>query len=262
MWRDVHRVPALRSHAEANPLLPQPGHENLEVPNDTIFEVFINKYTVIIIRAENMVVQQVCTEVETQLKAHFYTCDLSYTQCPSHTHTHSGSPDPNTSKDFLVSEVPLISQTLLAPLSLLSTYLSYLLSTFSLTTFTALYRRISTNLSEHILHRQILFRGTFNATEGRVILAECELFLETCNAALAGGLPGGKVRVEAPWSKLLQAGRLVALEGDLWDEVVNSTFDASDQEEWEEIMHTVTGHSDLSRETVGNILRRRNDCRT
>jgi len=72
------------------------------------------------------------------------------------------------------------------------------LSTLSQTTFTALYRRISANLSEHILHRQILFRGTFNAAEGRAILAECELFLGTCNAALAGSLPGGKVRVEAP----------------------------------------------------------------
>jgi len=259
MWRDIHHDPALRSHAEANSLLPSPGHEALEVPNDTIFEAVINRYTTIIIRAENMVVQQVCIEVETQLKAHFYTYDIFYIECSSHIHTHTSSPDPNTST---VAEAPLIFQTLLAPLSLLSTYLSYLLSTLSQTTFTALYRRVSANLSEHILHRQILFRGTFNAAEGRTILAECELFLETCSAALAGSLPGGKVRVEAPWGKLLQAGRLVALEGDLWDEVLDSTFGTSDQEEWKETMRTITSYSDLSRETVKNILRRRNDCHT
>jgi len=181
-----------------------------------------------------------------------------YLECPSHVHIRSSSPDPNTS---IVAEAPLISQTLLPPLSLLSTYLSYLSSTLSQTTSTVLYRRISTNLSEHILHRQILFRGTFDAAEGRAILAECELFLETCKTALAGILPGGKIRVEAPWGKLLQAGRLVALEGDLWVGVVDSTFGTSDQEEeWKKTMRTVTSYSDLSRETVKTILRRRNDC--
>lgn len=67
----MHHNPALRERAEANPLLPQPGPANIEVPNDTIFEVFINKYTALIIRAENMIVQQVCSEVEGRLKAHF-----------------------------------------------------------------------------------------------------------------------------------------------------------------------------------------------
>ncbi|KAF5356120.1 hypothetical protein D9756_004054 [Leucocoprinus leucothites] len=246
LWSDIHHTPALRSRVEANPLLPQPGPEDLEVPNDTIFEVFINKYTALIIRAENMIVQQVCNEVETQLKAHFST----------------SSPDPNLSEDPSTPEAPLISQTLLAPLTLFSTHLAYLLSTLSQTSFTALYRRISANLAEHILHRQILFRGTFGVPEGRTILAECELFVETCNGALAGagGLPGGKARVEAPWGKLLQAGRLVALEGDVWDKIVNVTFGVSSQEDWEEVMRSVTGYSELSRDSVGNVLRRRDDC--
>ncbi|KAJ3570874.1 hypothetical protein NP233_g4116 [Leucocoprinus birnbaumii] len=246
LWSEIHHTPALRSLAGANPLLPQPGPENLEVPNDTIFEVFINRYTALVIRAENMIVQQVCNEVETQLKPHFST----------------SVPDPNASEGSQTPQAPLISQTLLAPLTILSTHLTYLLSTLSQTSFTALYRRISTSLSEHILHRQILFRGTLDVAEGRTILAECEMFVETCNGALtgAGGLPGGKARVEAPWAKLLQAGRLIALDGDLWDKVVDSTFGTASQDEWGEVMRTSTGHSELSRDTVRNVLRRRDDC--
>ncbi|KXN81133.1 RAD50-interacting protein 1 [Leucoagaricus sp. SymC.cos] len=245
LWSNIHHNAALRARIEANPLLPQLGPENLEVPKDTIFEVFINRYTAIIIRAENMIVQQVCNEVETQLKAHFATY-----------------PNPSSPDSSMSPESPLISQTLLAPLTLLSTHLTYLLSTLSQTSFTALYRRISTGLSEHILHRQILFRGSFEANEGRIILAECELFVETCQGVLinGGGFPGGRARVEAPWAKLLQAGRLVGLEGDVWEKVVDTTFGVASQEEWDELMRTVTGYSELSRESVGNILRRRDDC--
>lgn len=174
------------------------------------------------------------------------------------------NPDSNPSSDTNSPEAPLISQTLLAPLTLLSTYLSFLLSTLSQTSFTALYRRIATHLAEHILHRQILFRGTFDVSEGRRILAECELWVETCQGAVSGGghggLPGGRGRVEAPWGKLLQAGRLVGLEGDVWEKIVDSTFGVSTQAEWEEMMRNTTGFSELSREVVGRILRCRDDC--
>ncbi len=81
--------------------------------------------------------------------------------------------------------------------------------------------------------------------------------IETCQGAVGGGLPGGRTRVEAPWLKLLQAARLVALEGDLWDGITNS--DSTSQEEWEDIMRNVTGHSELSRGVVERILRCRED---
>lgn len=71
LWSDIHRDPALRRYAETKPLFPQPGPEDTEVPSDTIFEVFINKYTTIVIRAEDMIVQQVCSEIEARLKNHF-----------------------------------------------------------------------------------------------------------------------------------------------------------------------------------------------
>lgn len=161
--------------------------------------------------------------------------------------------------DAQSQEDPIISQTLLAPLTLLSTHLTFLLSSLSQTSFTTLYRRIASHLAEHILHREILFRGKFNLSQGRRILAECELWIETCQRAVGGGLPGGRTRVEAPWLKLLQAARLVGLEGDIWDKVVASTFDVKNQEGWEGVMRSVTGHSELSRDIVGRILRCRED---
>lgn len=72
-------------------------------------------------------------------------------------------------------------------------------------------------------------------------------------------MPGGRTRVEAPWLKLLQAARLVGLEGDIWDKIVTSTFGAKSQEEWEGIMRSATGHSELSRDVVGRVLRCRED---
>jgi len=69
---------------------------------------------------------------------------------------------------------------------------------------------------------------------------------------------GGRARVEAPWLKLLQAGRLIDLEADEWDKVRASTF-GTQRDEWEDIMVEVTGASELPREDVQRILRNRND---
>ncbi|KAF7784590.1 hypothetical protein Agabi119p4_755 [Agaricus bisporus var. burnettii] len=244
LWSDIHHIPSLRERVSVNPLLPNPGPEDTDVPNETIFEVFINKYTTLIIRAENMIVQQICNEIESRLKAHF---NLNISESVT---------------ESSLTEAPLVSQTLLAPLTRLSTYLSYLLSTLSQTSFTTLYRRIATHLAEHILHRQILYRGSFSVLEGRRIFAECELWIETCHSAIMNGgqgLPGGRGRVEAPWGKLLQAGRLIGLEGEDWDKVVHSTLGALREEQWEDNMRGTTGYSELSRDIVGRILRSRED---
>lgn len=66
--------------------------------------------------------------------------------------------------------------------------------------------------------------------------------------------------MEAPWGKLLQAARLVGLENDTWEKTIDSTFGGLGQGGWEEIMRDVTGYSELSRDVVGRILRRREDC--
>ncbi|EEB99355.1 hypothetical protein MPER_00980, partial [Moniliophthora perniciosa FA553] len=147
--------------------------------------------------------------------------------------------------------------TLLGPLALLSAHLTYIKATLSKATVTALYRRIASRLAEHILQRQILYRGEITLAQGKMVLAEGELWVETCQTSLAGVLGGGRKRVEAPWFKLLQAGRVVAAEGEMWDHISEATFGGKSEEEWEHVMIDMTGGVEMNREEVGRILRRR-----
>jgi RAD50-interacting protein 1 len=150
-----------------------------------------------------------------------------------------------------------LSQTLLGPIALLSSQLNFLRTTLSRTKLIALYRRIASRMSEYILHREIIYRGRHRITarEGKTIAAECELWVETCHAALASS--ANRNTVEAPWLKLLQAGRLVGLEGPGLTTALDETFGVHDDEVWEECLLQLVGVSEIGRETVGVILRLR-----
>lgn len=241
LWADICRNSLLRSRSGSNSLLPNPSPLGAdEIPQETLFEEIMSRYQKTILRATEMVIQQVCGEIESYLKAHFVS---------SITETDDGSGD----------EISL-SQTLLGPLALLSSHLTFLRTTLPQSMFTTLYRRIATRLAEHILHRQNLYRGQFDLTEGKIICAECELWVETCHTAVRGSLGGGRRRVEAPWFKLLQAGRLVGADGDSWTTLVNATFGTQTNAEWERVMLETLGLTELAREDAGQILRRRTDC--
>ncbi|KAJ7462806.1 TIP-1 family-domain-containing protein [Mycena galericulata] len=241
LWTEINHRASLRSQALAAASLPDPRAVGSAVPQETVFEELVTQYEKLIHRAEDMIVQQVCGEVEGGLKAHF---------------SATTSPVPNRQ---VVDDIAL-SQTLLGPISLLSTHLTCLGTTLPQTVMTALYRRISTRLAEHILQRQILYRGHISRREGKSIHAECELWVETCQSGLGRALSGGRNRVEAPWLKLLQAGRLVGLEGKSWETVGQVTFGTQSPEEWEDLMLEVTGVSEIPREEVQRILKSRDDC--
>jgi hypothetical protein len=115
-------------------------------------------------------------------------------------------------------------------------------------------------LAEHILQRQILYRSHFGLREGKGILAECELWVETCHVALAGSLGGGRERVEAPWARLLQAAKIASAEGDVWVSLLDVTFDTTRVEGWEAEMIQIVGSVELGREEVIRILKRRKEC--
>jgi len=242
LWTEINRRASLRARAEANSSLPDPKlSDESEAPQDTIFEELVGQYRKLVSRAEDIIVQQVCGEIEGGLKAHFAAVITS--------------PNPNAAP----ADDLAVSQTLLGPIALLSSHLTYLRTNLPQTTLTALYRRIAGRLSDHILQREILYRGHIDLREGKATQAECELWVETSRAALGGTLSGGRNRVEAPWLKLLQAGRLVGAVGESWEKLVDATFGPQSQEEWESVIVAAVGFNEMTREETQRILRIRNN---
>ncbi|KAJ3796672.1 TIP-1 family-domain-containing protein [Lentinula aff. detonsa] len=240
LWTEIKQRPALRALAQANSALPSSANYGDDESQDTIFESLITRYEKVARRSEDIIVQQVCAEIESSLKAH-----LSATTSP-----HPGSSS-NTEDDYT------LSQTLVAPIALFSSHLTYMRTTLPQQNLTSLYRRIASRLAEHLLQRQILYRGSFTSAEGKIIHAECSLWVETCRVTLLQAFGGSQSRVEAPWSRLIEAGVLVDVNGEIRERVVSATFGGMDEEEWEDIMTKVVGSSELTREEVGRILRRR-----
>ncbi|KAH7915139.1 TIP-1 family-domain-containing protein [Hygrophoropsis aurantiaca] len=228
LWAEINHRASLRSRAEDHQSLPNPN-DGAQVAEGTIFEELITQYTKLVFRAEDMLVQQVCGEIEALLKPHFVAVT---------------SPKPDSESE-IDSENIAVPPTLLPPIALLSSHLSFQRSTLPNSLTTALYRRIATRLAEHILQREILYRSGLTRNQLRTVHAECELWAETCQAALATS----RARVEAPWSRLLAAGRLLDAEGPL-----------SGGDGWEAGVEGVEAGG-LGQEEVRTVLRLRDDCR-
>lgn len=130
-------------------------------------------------------------------------------------------------------------------------------STLPKSSLATLYRAIVTRLSTHILRRLILQRGERQVTphDGRHIRSECELWVQTCHTALAGS---AGVRVDAPWGRLLQAGRILGAEEE-FRELVQSTRRERDEQKWRELMLGLTGEAELSRNEALEVMRLRSD---
>lgn len=207
----------------------------------SLFEVMIDRFAALITRGQDMIVRQAYGEIESDLKVHLFS-------------------DPIDHEPPMQLDVHDHPQSLLVPVTLLSSYLMFIRSIFSRATLADLYRRITSRLADHMLSRQIRYRSKFTSQEGKRLLSEYQLWMESCFAALDGALGGGKARVETPWAKLLQAANLVSSEGDIWIAALNFTFGAMSDTEWAEAMSQIFSSIELARDEVAIILRQRVDC--
>lgn len=157
-----------------------------------------------------------------------------------------------------------VPPTLLPSIALLSGHLTFLRNTLPTAVTTHIYRRIAVHISEHILQREILFRpglargqlrGGLAREQARSVRAECELWVETSQAALRTS----RARAEGPWGRLLVAGRLLGAGRHEVERAITEVLGGQDG--WEDTLDAVTslGSGGLGKEEVKTVLRLRDD---
>lgn len=70
LWADLESDVGLRKLVQRSPYLPNLTDLDALSPKDTLFKEMLARYRQLAIRAEDMVVQLVCSEVENGLRAH------------------------------------------------------------------------------------------------------------------------------------------------------------------------------------------------
>ena len=78
LWTEINHKASLRARAETHPSLPDLNDPSTDL-DGTIFEELVQQYEKLVIRTEEMLVQQICTEVEAAWKTHFARCASAYT---------------------------------------------------------------------------------------------------------------------------------------------------------------------------------------
>ncbi|CCO26164.1 hypothetical protein BN14_00181 [Rhizoctonia solani AG-1 IB] len=72
LWTEINERSALRAKVDAHPSLPQTTPASVaEEVHGTLFDELISQYTSIVVRAEDMMVRHVCSEVEGELRGYF-----------------------------------------------------------------------------------------------------------------------------------------------------------------------------------------------
>lgn len=247
LWHGIQENPVLRARAEANMLLPRTGPTATlnDQADTTMFDVLVKQYGDVVNRSEDMIVKQICAEVETELKPYF-----------------AGQYDKTGSENVGESNALSIPATLVSPISLLSSEISFLAQTLPTAEVTGLYRKVATSLATYIIQRSVSHRGKaqFTPTEGQAFKDECSTWVETCRMALSSGGVALAKRADPPWQRLTDVAAVVGVPEADFEKVVAGVFDQDDAE-FEQAMKEI-GVRALSRMDVQNFLRARVDFRS
>jgi hypothetical protein len=79
LWTEINLKASLRARAETHPSLPGLNSSSSDAVDGTIFEELVQQYEKLMTRTEDLIVQQICTEVEAAWKIHFARCALRHT---------------------------------------------------------------------------------------------------------------------------------------------------------------------------------------
>ncbi|CUA72365.1 RINT1-like protein [Rhizoctonia solani] len=236
LWTEINERSALRAKVDAHPSLPHTAPvSTVEEIHGTLFDELISQYASVVVRAEDMMIRHICSEVEGELKGYFAK------QWESS----------NDNDESLVA----IPATLVSPLTTLTTHLSLLVKTLPSSATASIYRRIASSIASHILQRSVLHfgRGRMVPSRGTVFAREAHLWIEASQMAMPNR------RVEAPWQRLLDAAKLVSIpEGIEFEAAKDAVWRASD-EQCAEFAEAI-GVRSLDRKEMQDALRARSDC--
>ncbi|KAF8592034.1 hypothetical protein K439DRAFT_1650556 [Ramaria rubella] len=244
LWSEINARAALRVRAEAHPLLPDPSEkansstlQDVEaIAKGTIFQELVTQYRNLGERAEDMVVRHVCSEIESAARIYF----------------SSQWDESDTLPDEKGVSMP---STLVAPISLLSQHLVFLMRSLPSSLATTLYRRIASTLAAIILQQRVQQRSTgrLSLAKAKQIGEECLLWIQACRSI---GHP--MRRIEGPWARLLDAIKILILDEEEFRITVDHIFSAG-ADDLEKLQEEL-GVTELDLGDLIDIVRLREDC--
>ncbi|KAL7410048.1 TIP-1 family-domain-containing protein [Mrakia frigida] len=257
LWADINSDASLRVRTAPVEGLPALSAGGLSAIEGTIFDSQISTLGLIAARTEEMLVKHVCHEVEHELKAHL----SRRWDAPAPLSTDS-------------EDQPTLPPTLLTPLTILSTHLTYLSTLLPPSTYVSatLYRSIVSHLSYHIIQRAVKAGWSkFSEVGGKEFESEVQAWIESSriglrSATAAKGAGRGGKGVERPWRKMREMGTLVGLpaaekgdgeEGMRFREVVELMQDGGEEDEKK--VRKVLDVKELTRAEILEVLKRRLD---
>jgi len=247
LWAEINEKSALRARTSAHPSLP--STENLRegtLVDGTLFDELIEQYSKLAGRAEDIMIKQVCYEIEGDLKPYFSS--------PWEVDTDDSS--------------QTIPSALLRPLSSLSSSLKFFTTSSLPADFvTTAYKRVVGTLTAHFIQRLVHHRakGRFTSAFGKQFASNCRLWVEASQMALVS--PGLELREgsnrrikirrpEAAWAKLVDATTLLSVEEAEFPDVLQAVFEGG-PDKYSTLSEALGLSGILSRAEAQDILRAR-----